>query len=335
MISVISSYSLCTTTNGILPNLEHTCEQLRSRGFSAVDVLLSESDIGQAATAANGERRLPDLPDSPEIVDRAARAIAHEVDRATAGTGVPLLVPAFATNFPNISSLEKDLFGKAVGKLAVSLVAADILNVSVVEAVCGRRIKTDRGTREETRVATNPAPGKAVTAAERITSPTNDAIIKEKRKRLVDGVKGSYALARETLGRWPKVGLALEMEPGFLSLVRSVRDVITLVEEIRQSVKLDADIAKKDEERDALEQSFGVNLDWGHLLAWLDREAPLKRDKAKQNALDMLSDPKYRGWVFHAHVSQTTPRAPTGKMLPWAGFVNSPHTKRSSSSTPA
>ena len=275
MLSVISSYVVTPAIYQgeplLLSSLPSVCIQLRKRGFRHVDVLITSADIDVA-------RGLKGAYSHREIADHIAQTIRKSVQF----DGFPLLVPALATNFPNISNVSNsNARNRAVEDLAICLMVADQIHAKVVEVVCGRRIK----------IRKEDGCTKAT-----ISHPENENVVETIRQCFAESILEAFAKAKTGLGeRYPRCAVALEMEPDILALARSPEDWRKVLDTLLAHI---GRLPERD--REELISRAGLNLDIGHLLVAQDRESPETRGQFLQNVLVFLGN--YEQFIFHAHI---------------------------------
>lgn len=280
MISVLSSYKVypASEPGEILPELEHVCQELYSRGFLGVDVVLSRSDLNAACDGAEAR--------ACNLIERRIRECVEFWGKS--GEYVPLKVCALATNFPGISSVDKaeQAWEDAVRYLAVCLVVAHRLGTRVVEIVCGARIYTHHDGRQLF-----------------ISSLNDKSVINCIQSRFAEGVYKAFCKAEQILGlrRWPNVGLAIEMEPDEVALTRTIDDVSLLLAKVNKVLRKNGDFGKR--------SHFGINVDWGHLLLACDAGYYGRDRMALQRCLSKLEKPGVKRRIMHAHVADHFPGA--------------------------
>jgi class 3 adenylate cyclase len=179
----------------------------------------------------------------PSLIRRCADATGRKIREtkydAEHKTGTVLTFPALATNFPNISDPTRDeLRNVAVVMLASCLTLAQLLEIGVVEIVCGRRVIHTLEDNDKAHVISSPMDGQAVRRVE-------DAF--------VDGIRLAYDFATKALEFEPGVAIALEVEPGATFLANSLQEAGELIARLRRHMPTS-------------KHKFGLNLDIGHML---------------------------------------------------------------------
>ncbi len=312
MISVISSIEVTQRSERPFPGLQSLCYKLRDRGFRAVDVIIAESDIRAALSLVKSGSPLDEVHKQKGTLKTLGQLLAGEIAEAvTSNESVSLIVPAFATNFPNISNTSDDqdhltgecLWQVAINNLATSLIAANILGVQVVEIVCGRRVLIE------------------FTGDEGLVSDLEDQdTVKKIESRFVDGVWHAFERSYRELEEFPQVAIGLELEPDILALAKDLQCTNMLRKAL---VRGPTGTAILNGYREEIRNHFGINLDWCHLLVTLDREKPDEFVNAKIKTQRLLE--QIGPYVVHAHVGDHARGAhwidaPLGSCRPLSDF---------------
>jgi len=312
MISAISSYRIpeprkySRDSKLILPGLERTCRDLRTRNFPAIDILITSDDVLGAinSTLTKGDIKEKSY-DALEPVEylKVAQAIVYRIHTAIRVKGqFHLSVSALATNIPNISRIDlKDENGEdtaiqccreAKDELTISLLVAHLLDTPVVAIVCGRRIASC--TRNNTQIVS-------------FSQPT-DVKDNPKTELFAAGVIEAFQKAQDALGTglYPNVGVSLEMEPDVMALADGPEAWIKIYEYLLERAK------PIDEHADALDtlvDHIGLNLDLGHVMVSVDRNIHRRgknsnRDYYIQKLIDDVKAIKVDyNPIFHYHIS--------------------------------
>lgn len=231
-----------------------------------------------------GENDFRSVPESRareqlmRCADETLDSIVQDVRTAERERGTLLSFPAFATNFPNISDpFRQELRERGLIQLACTLILAHMMEVGVVEIVCGRRV---------THIRTN--------GDHHISHPLDKETLAKIRECFVESVSTAYELAHAALYDEPDVAIALEIEPGAAFLAGNIEEAAELLADLRARMPSRSD-------------KFGLNVDMGHML--LVYPEITKANDVRKLLLTRLADGNtgkeipLTQLVMHAHIS--------------------------------
>jgi sugar phosphate isomerase/epimerase len=250
-------------------------------------LLLKEEGLAEAVEGTNASR----LCDPGAV----ARWISRQVETAEGRAGVKLRPRALATNLaelanPGDQGPDPDLRSSSTQSLGVLLAAALLLDISVVEIVCGRVFYSfgfDNGDVWEYHVR----------------RADSEQVASKFAESLGDALAFAYEAHGESLG---SLAVALEVEPGCVYLNSSLDETVRILAQV-----------KKEPRCRLWWNHIGVNLDVGHLL--MGGENPSNVALRKLSAGEALLDR-----VVHMHVSDHSDThfcdLPVGSLHPMADF---------------